>query len=83
MPAWHARGTSFYDKKNPDLTTMMWRLVGQIGAKNVEMVHVKSHNKDPGANPQHVKMNAVADRFAVLGVAVNGPDVWEQLAGLA
>ena len=70
MPSWEAKGASFHDKKNADLTVPMWNMIKNIGTKNVTMTFVASHDKDPSTPPEMAKFNAIADKYAVMGVDI-------------
>lgn len=49
MPTWAQRGLDFNEKKNADMTTVMWDLycvLVNIHNKVIEFRHMKSHNKE-------------------------------------
>lgn len=70
MPAWDLKGVDFDEKKNSDITKRLYNLTKEFGDA-LTIVHVKSHNKDPNADPVHVKGNAIADEYAVKGKDLN------------
>lgn len=62
MPSWDRKGIDFNTKKNPDITKRMWNLIKDT---NVTFIHVESHGKNKNANPEHMRGNSIADKFAV------------------
>ena len=65
MPKWDAKGISFNTKKNHDMTTRLYAITKKVMDLGVlEIIHVASHNKDPNADPEHVRGNAIVDDYA-------------------
>jgi uracil-DNA glycosylase len=72
MPSWERKGIDFNDKKNPDITIKLNKLVQQFETtRTLTLEHVKSHGKDANANAEHVKGNDIADKYAVIAKKLN------------
>ncbi len=71
MPAWEKKKIDFNIKKNPDLTTYLWKLWKAINLQHkIKLVHVYAHNKSGWKTSKNKfeKMcydnNELADKFA-------------------
>jgi ribonuclease HI/uracil DNA glycosylase len=63
IPSWILKGIDFNTKKNPDITNRLKKIIDK--KFNIKLIHIESHGKNPNSNPEHVKGNDIADKFAV------------------
>ena len=68
LPSWEKKGVSFKLRLNHDLTIRIHEAVKMARSLgDVNIIHIKSHGKDPDARPDHIKGNDIADQYAALG----------------
>lgn len=78
MPGWEQKGIDFSERKNPDITIPLVKLVKSLKQHStLKLIHVNSHGKDPNADPAHVRGNNIADKYAVMGKDVSGDTKFE------
>jgi uracil-DNA glycosylase len=63
IPRWVKQNRPFYIQKNPDIVSRMWKAMCMMKEAGFQysMRHIKSHGKDPNANPFDVAMNDIVD----------------------
>jgi uracil-DNA glycosylase len=63
IPRWVKLNRPFYVQKNPDVVSRMWKAMTIMNSSGIHysLRHVKSHGKDPNADPFDVAMNAIVD----------------------
>lgn len=68
IPNWIKINNPFYTQKNPDIVSRMWKAVSRMSKMGIvwSMRHVKSHGKDPNADPKDVRFNDLVDKKALL-----------------
>ena len=72
MPNWERKNIDFKEKKNSDLTILLYSLVKQINSNGrLNVIHITSHNKNPNAPRAHIEGNNIADLYAVKGKFLN------------
>lgn len=64
IPSWVKKGIPFSDKKNCDMTTAIWEKYNSVG--RVLFKHIMAHGKE-AIHVEHIKGNAVADKYACIG----------------
>lgn len=63
MPKWVKQGRPFSVQKNPDIVSRMWKSMEMMEEVGIQysLRHIKSHGKDPNADPFDVAMNEIVD----------------------
>lgn len=75
MPNWERKHIDFKTKKNSDLTIKLHELVKKVKCfSELKIIHIESHSKNPNSLPEHVKGNAIADKYAVKGKGLDSYD---------
>lgn len=67
MPNWNKKGVDFRTKKNPDITTNIWKAINNV-KKNIGDItirHVASHGKDVTLDARSKMLNDLVDKWAV------------------